>query len=355
MNKKVKFIIYSIIALVIILLLVLPKFTNSEANVQQADGRNQLPNIQVKAHILSFETLKNKVITSGTVLAEEEVELKSEVAGKITKIAFKEGSSVSRGELLVKINDAELQAQLNRTKYRLKLLEDKEFRQRRLLEREAISQEDYDVSLNELNMLKAEIDLINAQIAKTEIRATYNGVVGLKNISEGSIVSTTTVIAVFQSINTLKIDFSIPEKYAADVKVGDIVKFKVEGTDEIKTAKVSAIEPKIDPITRTLPIRAVYANLKRDVFPGAFASVELVLHEINNALLVPTHSIIPELKGQKVYLYKSGRVAEFPVQTGIRTDTHVQITEGLNVNDTLITSGILQIRSGLPVGISEFN
>ncbi len=355
MNKKLKVLIYSTIALVIILLMLIPKFTNSEANVQQTGGRNQLPNIQVKAHILTFETLKNNVITSGTVIAEEEVELKSEVAGKISKIAFKEGSSVSKGDLLVKINDAELQAQLNRAKYSLKLLEDKEYRQRKLLEREAISQEDYDVSLNELNMLKAEIDLINAQIAKTEIKAPYDGVVGLKNISEGSIVSSTTIIATFQSINTLKIDFSIPEKYAPEVKVGDVIKFKVEGRDEIKTAKVSAIEPKIDPVTRTLPIRAVYANLKQDVFPGAFANVELVLSEINNALLVPTHSVIPELKGQKVYLYKGGRVAEFPVQTGIRSDTHVQITEGLNVNDTLITSGILQIRPGMPVGISEFN
>ncbi|OGV27679.1 MAG: hypothetical protein A3J84_06720 [Ignavibacteria bacterium RIFOXYA2_FULL_37_17] len=277
------------------------------------------------------------------------------MAGKIINIYFKEGSSVKKGDLLVKINDAELQAQLAKAKYNLKLLEDREHRQRVLLEREAISQEDYDVSLNELNVVKADIELVKAQVAKTEIRAPFDGVIGLKNVSEGSFVNTETIIATLQDINPIKIDFSIPEKYSGSVKVGDQIRFKVVGKDETYTGKVYAIEPKIDPQTRTLKLRAVYSNAARSILPGSFADVELILHEIQGALMVPTYSIIPELKGQKVFLYRNGKAFPQNVEIGIRTDTRVQITNGLAENDTLITSGILQIRPNSPVTISELN
>jgi membrane fusion protein (multidrug efflux system) len=353
MKKRIKPILIIAIVLVVAVLIALPKLGSSGDKTEVQ--RNKNTSLPVKAHIVKAEKLANNVGTSGTILANEEVELKSEVAGKIVSIFFKEGSSVKKGDLLVKINDAELQAQLEKAKFNLKLLEDREYRQRVLLEREAISQEDYDVSLNELNVVKADIGLIKAQIDKTEIRSPFNGVIGLKNVSEGSFVNTTSVIATLQNINPVKIDFSIPEKYSGSVKIGDNVKFKVVGTNEIYTGKVYAIEPKIDPLTRTLKMRALYSNPKRNILPGSFADVELVLNEIDNALMVPTYSIVPELKGQKVFLFKNGNAVPQNVEIGIRTDTTVQITKGLNVNDTIITSGILQVRPGMPVVISELN
>src|SRR5690606_21301174 len=168
---------------------------------------------------------------------------------------------------------------------------DREFRQRTLLEKEAISQEDYDVSLNELNVAKAEIQLIQAKIDETEIRAPFSGVIGLKNVSEGSYVTTSTVIASLQNINPVKIDFSIPEKYAGMVKFGDKVQFKVEGDNQIYTGSVYAVEPKIDPVTRTLKIRALYQNTERKIIPGSFADVKLILNEIKDAFLIPTQAI----------------------------------------------------------------
>jgi len=352
MKNKFKIIIIITVILLVAVLLALPKIGSSgKDSNNQSDVSKKL---SVKAHVIKAERLSNNVIISGTILANEEVELKNEVPGKITNILFKEGSNVKKGDLLVKINDAELRAQLDRAKYNLKLLEDREYRQRVLLEREAISQEDYDVSLNELNVVKADIDLVKAQIDKTEIKAPFDGVIGLKNVSEGSFVNTTTVIATLQNINPLKIDFSIPEKYSGMVKVGDPVKFKIVGTDKVYTGKVYAIEPKIDPLTRTLKMRALYSNPARNILPGSFADVELVLNEIDDALMVPTHSIVPELKGQKVFLFKNGNAVPRNVEIGIRTDTTVQVTKGLSENDTLITSGILQIRPGMPVVISEF-
>ncbi|OGU32078.1 MAG: hypothetical protein A2057_03305 [Ignavibacteria bacterium GWA2_35_9] len=352
MKKRFKIVLVVLIILIVAVLFAIPKLSSSGSKVPLA---NMNKSLSVKAHIIKAEKLANNVITSGTILSNEEVELKGEVAGKIINIYFKEGSSVKKGDLLVKINDAELQAQLAKAKYNLKLLEDREHRQRVLLEREAISQEDYDVSLNELNVVKADIELVKAQVAKTEIRAPFDGVIGLKNVSEGSFVNTETIIATLQDINPIKIDFSIPEKYSGSVKVGDQIRFKVVGKDETYTGKVYAIEPKIDPQTRTLKLRAVYSNAARSILPGSFADVELILHEIQGALMVPTYSIIPELKGQKVFLYRNGKAFPQNVEIGIRTDTRVQITNGLAENDTLITSGILQIRPNSPVTISELN
>lgn len=354
MNKKIKLVIISGIVLVILFLIALPKinFSSSTENKNQPAGN---PGLYVTAHIIKPERLANKVLSSGSILANEEIELRSEVAGKIVSLYFREGSNVNKGDLLVKINDAELQAQLTRAKYNLKLLEDREFRQRQLLEREAISQEDYDFSLNQLNVARAEVELIEAQIEKTEIRAPFNGRIGLRNVSEGSFVNTTTDIAALQNIGQLKIDFSIPERHAGSVKIGDPVRFRVVGIEGINEARVYAIEPKIDPLTRTLKIRAIYPNTQRKILPGSFADVELILEEIDDAVMVPTHSIIPELGGQKVFLFKNGRVASQKVEIGTRTDRQVQVISGLNENDTLITSGILQVREGMPVVISELN
>jgi membrane fusion protein (multidrug efflux system) len=354
MSKKKKIVLISSAIAVIMFLLALPKinFSGSQDNSPHLNADTQ---VLVNAHILKPEVLGNNIITSGTVLANEDVDLKSEVAGKITQIAFKEGSRVKKGDLLVKINDAELQAQLRREQYKLELLKDKEYRQKKLLEREAISQEEYDDALNQLNVSRSEVDLIRAQIEKTEIRAPFDGIVGLKNVSEGSFINSSSVIASLQNINPIKIDFSIPERYAGSVKIGDKVNFKVVGEEEQNEARVYAIEPKIDPVTRTLKIRAIYSNPAGKILPGSFADVELILDKIEDALMVPTQAVVPELKGQKVYLYKSGKVVSQKIETGIRTDIKVQATSGLSPNDTLITSGILQVKDGIPVKISEFN
>jgi membrane fusion protein, multidrug efflux system len=355
MKKQYKIIIFTVVAAVILFLLILPKL-GSSGNVTSATGRPAAGSrLNVSAHIVKPEILENNVLTTGTVLANEEVELRSETSGKIVRIYFNEGSNVNKGELLVKINDEELRAQLDRAKYRFKLLEDREYRQSVLLKREAISQEDYDVSLNELNMAKSEVELIQAQINKTEIKAPFNGRIGLKSVSEGSFVTNSTIIATLQNINPIKVDFSVPEKYSVQVEKGDKVNFTVTGSNETFTAEVYAIEPKIDPVTRSLKIRAIFRNEQGKILPGSFADVQLILKEINNAILIPTQSVIPELQGQKVFLYKNGNALPVIIETGIRNEETVQVTDGLSENDTVITSGILQIRPGMPVAISQFN
>ncbi len=355
MKKRIKGIITVLVIVVVLAVIFYPKlFLSGSDSVLNLQPRGPGMALPVKAHIVKPERLSKMVISTGSIMANEEVELRSEVAGKIVQINFKEGSAVSKGELLVKINDADLQAQLRRVESKLKVAEDKEFRQRSLLERNLISQEEYDNTLNELNSSKADYDLIRAQIDKTEIRAPFSGIVGLRSVSEGSFVSTTTVIARLQNLSNLKVDFSIPERYSNMVRVGDKLDFRISGNKDYYTATVYAIEPRIDPSTRTLQIRA-FCSAYRDLIPGAFANVQLKLKETPDAILVPSVAIVPELKGQRVYLYKDGTVVPQNVETGIREETRVQILSGLNIGDTVITSGILQIRPGAKVSISEVN
>lgn len=356
MKSKIKTIVISASILVIIAIIVLPKIFSSESAVAGNNPSDKMnSSTQVKAHIVNTESMSNKVYATGTILANEEVELRSEVSGKITHILFKEGSLVKKGDLLVKINDADLQAQLKKAESKLKLSEEKEYRQRQLRNSNLISQEEYDNTVGELNVNKADYDLIKAQIEKTEIRAPFDGVVGLRSVSEGSYVTTSTVIARLQNLNNLKIDFSIPERYSSSVKIGDELQFKVSGSNNLFTAKIYAIEPKIDPGTRTIQLRAICNSSNRELVAGAFANVELNLAKINEAILVPSVSIVPGLKGQSVYLYKEGVVVSKPVDIGVREEKRVQITSGLSKGDTVITSGILLIRPGAKVIISEFD
>ncbi|HMN17994.1 MAG TPA: efflux RND transporter periplasmic adaptor subunit [Ignavibacteriaceae bacterium] len=355
MKNNLKKIIISAVILVLLLIILLPKLLSSSSVKNSNLAGNKLDQIiSVKAYIIKPETVDNKVLTTGTILANEEVELKSEVAGKITKILFSEGSYVNKGDLLVKINDADLQAQLRRAESKVKLAEEKEFRQRQLRDGNLISQEEYDNTVSELNVNKADYDLIKAQIDKTEIRAPFSGTIGLRSVSEGSYLTTATVIATFQNLNIIKVDFSIPEKYSTSVKKGDELDFRISGSATVFKAKIYAIEPKIDPGTRTLKIRAICNSNYSELIPGAFANVELSLKKINDAILVPSVAIVPELKGQKVYLYKNGVVAQQNVEIGIREETSIQIVSGLNAGDTVITSGILQIKPMSKVTISEF-
>lgn len=340
--------------LVVLGLLAIPKvqsLTQASSSQEQSNSGNKP--LSVDVHVVEPRVFENKIFTTGTLMANEEIELRSEISGKIVELGLEEGKSVNAGEVLIKINDSELQAQLQQAEYRLSLAELREQRQKQLLEKGGISQEQYDATLNELNVLKAEADLIKAQIDKTEILAPFDGVVGLRYVSNGSYISPTTQIAMLQSINPIKLEFSIPERYAGIVEAGDRVVFNVQGQDQDFKASIYAIEPRINTQTRTLRMRALADNTEGKLFPGGFANIELILEEIENALMIPTISVIPELDGQKIFIVSNGEVEERKVATGIRTESDIQIVEGLAPGDSVLTTGLLQVRPGMPVTIDR--
>jgi len=307
--------------------------------------------LTVNGVVVEYRELDNIVRSSGTVLASESVDLVTEAAGRIEKISFIEGAHVNNNDLLVKINDDDLQAQLKKTELQIKLAVEQEKRQKQLYEINGISKEQYDIALNLVNTLKADKENLVASIRKREIRAPFEGRIGLRYVSEGSYVSSTTRIASIQKISLLKVDFSIPEKYSGKVSVGDVVQFNSEETKQQFAGKLYAIEPKIDPTTRTLQLRALVDNKNEKIFPGAYVQIELKLKQITDALMVPTQTVIPVLKGQSLFVKKNGVAVAVPVKTGMRTASLVQITEGLSVGDTVLTTGLMQLRTGMPVNV----
>jgi membrane fusion protein (multidrug efflux system) len=347
--KTIIIIVLIIAALVIIKIMFLG---NKEGGKQagSAPGSKPAPTA-VTVFVTSQETLDNKVFASGTILANEEVALMPEVSGKIVQLNINEGAKVNKGDLLVKINDADLQAQIKKLQIQIKLAEEREGRQKQLLGISGISQEEYDISLNQLNSIKADVELVKAQIAKTEIRAPFNGIIGLKSISEGSNVSPGTRIASIQQVDPVKIDFSIPEQYVGMIKKDNVLQFTLEGINDTFPAKIFAIEPKIDLNTRSVQIRAICSNSKGLIFPGAFAKIDLPLKEIPNAIMIPTEAIVPVLKGKKVFVCKNGKAQAVMVETGIRTDTKIQITKGLQVGDSVVTTGVMQLKPDAPLKI----
>ena len=230
-----------------------------------------------------------------------------------------------------------------------KLAEEKEFRQRSLLNKDAISQESYDQIVTELQTIQADINLIKARISETELRAPFDGIIGLRYLSEGGYANPSSKIARLVKISPLKVEFAIPERYADQVTIGFPVTFIVDGSSEVYQANVYAVDPQVEEKTRTIVIRAYYPNKNEELKSGRYAAVTLLLSQIDNAIAIPSEALIPEMEGETVYVYRKGKAESIRVSTGLRTESLVQIIDGLKFGDTLLTSGILQLRHNLPV------
>lgn len=305
--------------------------------------------LQVFAHRVTPRPLAEKIGGNGTLLANEAVELRSEIAGKVVEILFEEGRRVRTGDVLVKINDSELQAQLRQTLARVELARTQEQRQRQLFEGGGTSRETFDTAINEVRVLVAEADLIRAQLEKTEVRAPFDGVIGLRFVSAGSYLTPESRIATLQNVDQLKIDFAISERYMDRVHAGTPITFRVAGRPQMFAGEVYAIEPAVDIATRTVVLRGRAANPNTSLLPGAYASVEVTLDTIPDALLVPTTAIVPGLDGRTVFVVEDGRAQVRGVETGTRLDREIHIISGLAPGAVVITSGLLQLRPGMPV------
>jgi membrane fusion protein (multidrug efflux system) len=307
--------------------------------------------VPVNLMIVKDTTVDNTIDITGTIDANEQVNLVSETAGNITGIYFNEGSYVKKGQLLVKVYNQDLVAALKQNDYQVALAKQNEYRNKILLEKEAISQQEYDTSLTSLNTLKAQSDMLRAQIAKTEIRAPFSGTIGLRNISPGGYLSPSTSIATLVNIDPAKVTFSVPERYLSMISPGTKISFTVESSRKTFAATVYAIEPAIDLSSRTITVRARAANPDNLLKAGAFAKINLKLDQIPKTIMVPTQCVIPDLKDNKVFVYHDSVARSLPVKTGLRTDTRIEITDGLKAGDSLIVSGLIQIRDKVPLKI----
>ncbi|WP_194776342.1 efflux RND transporter periplasmic adaptor subunit [Pararhodonellum marinum] len=359
MKKSTKIILTVLIVLVIAFIFIYPRmdlyFSKEEAAAAQVSSPSA-SNLPVNVVEIKGEFLENNLSVTGSILPNETVNLRPEISGLVTKIAFKEGEFVKKGTPLLYLNDDELKAQLDRLEFTKKLYEGQENRQKQLLAREAISQEEYDIVLNQFNTNLADLRLIEAQLNKTVIRAPFDGVLGLRMVSEGSFISSTDVIVSVVNIDPIKIEFSIPERYANSVKLGSKIFFSSNAVEGEAEGVVYAIEPNIDAATRTLRLRAQSPNRDRQYLPGMFVRIKYVLGSQADAMMVPAEAIIPDLEGYKVYIVNGeGRIEERKVTIGTRTDRRVQIVEGVEPGDLVLTTGVLQVREGMEVDYTKIS
>lgn len=307
--------------------------------------------LSVRVAVLQPKSLRDVIDVSGSLLPDEEVNLSFETAGKITAIHFREGAHVAEGQLLAKINDAPLQAQLRKLTAQLKLMQDRLYRQRALLAKEAVSKEAFQEAEANLSALHAEMDMVRAEIARTELRAPFSGVVGLRQVSVGAYATTATTIATLTKTSPLKLEFSVPERYAGMLKPGSSLTFTVEGDLTPRFAKVYATNSQVDVDTRTFTVRATYPNAGGSLVPGRYVSINLTAREYPNTLAVPSTAVISEMGVDKVFLCKNGKALPVEIKKGLRTEAEVQVLKGLVPGDTVIVSGTMQLRTGQKVKV----
>ncbi|MDR1407444.1 MAG: efflux RND transporter periplasmic adaptor subunit [Tannerella sp.] len=358
MTKQVKWILAGVILLFVAGMIAYPGVkrhfrTDDAAEVVPSGARQLRRMLNINAMVMETQTLTDKTITTADIIPDEEVNLSFETSGKIVEIFFREGSHVLKGELLAKINDQPLQAQLKKLEAQIPLARDRVFRQRTLLDKDAVSQEAYEQVTTEFDKLMADIDLVKANIAQTELRAPFDGIVGLRYVSEGAYTSPGTVIARLTKISPVKIEFSIPEKYSDDIGPGAGIVFRLTGSLRDYRAEVYAVESEVTVENRSQKARAIYPNLDESIKPGRYAAIELTRAEIRNALAIPSESMIQEMGRSLVYLYRSGTAQPVEIVTGLRTESQVQVVSGLHRGDTVIVSGIMQLRTGLSVTIDN--
>lgn len=318
---------------------------------KKGSARRDTAPIRVSGFVAKPAPFADTITASGSLRADESVELQSELSGKIVALNFDEGAPVRAGDVLVKIDATTLQASLRRAEARRDLAKAREQRLLQLVNGGGASKQDYDEAESGLAVQEAEVDLIRAELAKTEIRAPFDGIAGLRFVSLGAYVTSATRIATLQRVSELKVDFSVPERYASSIHAGAPLLFSVAGHDQKFAGAVYAVEPRIDLSTRTVLLRARCANPGLALLPGLFARIELTVTTQNDAILIPAQALISGLEERYVFVAQNGLAERAMVRTGARTATHIQVMDGIKPGAVVLTSGIQQLRGGLPVEV----
>lgn len=351
---KRKSILFLVLSVLVIGGLITYRITTNKANSAKegaVDGAKR-GSMNVYGKVIHGQPFSDYLSLSGSIEPNEMVDIRSEVSGLVEVISFAEGGRVKAGQVLLRVNDVELRAQLSQAVTRNNLAGENARRAQLLLEKEAISQEEYDIASADHRTAQAQIQVIQAQLAKMVVKAPFSGTIGLRQISKGSYITPTTNVAQLVNIDRVKILFSIPEKYVSMVKLNGNIKFTVQGDQQKYSARIYAIEPLVEASTRTLSVKAVADNSGQKLTPGTFTNIIFPLTVNENGLLVPAESLIPIQNGKKIFLLKNGKAVESIVETGARTDDDVLVTSGIKAGDTVLTSGVMSLREGSPVKVT---
>jgi membrane fusion protein (multidrug efflux system) len=327
-------------------------FTSASSAPKAAAPAKGGPALPVKVGIVRTGTISEEISAVGTLLANESVMIRPERDGRITAIHFTEGQVVRKGEKLVSLDTAEIEAQLaavgsemNLNRSRLKRAED-------LHEKKFISAQALDDAREALNQSTARHAEVQARLEKSTVFAPFEGVAGLRQVSPGAYAKAGQDVARLEGIGTLKLDFRVPEIYLGKIRTGQEVQVRMDAFGaETFRGQIYAIEPSVDEQTRTVMLRARVPNPGVRLKPGMFARVILVLETRENALIVPEQALVPQGKDRFVYRLVGGKAVMAKIELGLRRPGEVEIRSGLTAGETIIVDGQLRLRDGAPVTV----
>jgi membrane fusion protein (multidrug efflux system) len=338
----------------VLLVVVIANFTLF-APVSPAENKPAVPPaVAVLATAVRVAAAAQEVDAIGNLLADESVIIRSEIVGRVSKLNFREGQVAREGLILIELDPAEYQAQIAQSESAVKLWEIKNRRGKELLAKKAISSQDYDEMQASLQGAQASLALARTRLDKTQLRAPFDGVLGLRKVSPGNFVDTGQDLVNLEAIDPLKIDLRIPERYAGLVKPGLPSSVRVDAyPGRVFTGAIYAIDPRHDEGSRSVSLRGRLPNPERLLRPGMFAHVGLVLSERAAALWTPEQAVVPMANGAYVYRIVDGKAALTKIETGARKDGEVEVTHGLKPDDVVITEGQMKLRDGAPVKIVD--
>ncbi|MBM3413869.1 MAG: efflux RND transporter periplasmic adaptor subunit [Bacteroidetes bacterium] len=326
---------------------------DKKSNSTEKGPQEKNKSVSVQGYIVRAESFAETIEVPGSVIANESVEIHPEIAGRIVFLQLPEGKVVEKGALLAKIYDGDIITQLKKTEVQLQLAQKTEERQAQLLKVQGISQQDYDISLLQVNSLKADIEIIKTLLEKTEIKAPFSGQIGLKNISVGAYVTPGTIITQLNQTTILKVDFSVPEKYVARIHIGQTVSLLTAGNTKNLTGRIIAVAPSILENSRSLLVRAQLSKPPTPVLPGSFAKISINFDPDPGARMIPAQAILPQARGKKVVLYKNGTAVFQDVITGVRNADKIQVIDGVKIGDTVLVTGLMSVRPDSKITIQK--
>jgi membrane fusion protein (multidrug efflux system) len=347
------YLILFVISGAVAMFVTLPAFNpnGSSQRTGKESGKTAAPvqRVPVDAYAVKTVATDGELLATGTIAAHQEVDLVSEMAGKVTGIHARQGSYVREGALLFTLDDNALQVRRKKLILREKrtLLDEKRFRE--LLATGSVNQQEYDQVLTNLKVLQAEIARVDVDLKKNRIRAPFAGKVGLNRVDVGGYVTPGTVLSSLEDVRWVEINFTVPGKYASVVKPGQTIRFTPENSNLPFRGKIVATESKTDPDTRSLLVMAVSENPEGKLVPGSSAKISFSLCKTQDGILIPAEALIPTPEGYSLFAVKNGQAQLREVKTGSRTKAAVQILEGLSLGDTVITSNLLRLGPGVPI------
>lgn len=333
-------------------LLIFTLIMASCAGDSEKNGEEKKPDLQVEGFVVTSGSFDNMLVTTANLMASEQVELKAPISGEVLEINFKEGQKVKQGQSIIRMDDRSWKAQLIGLKAQLENAENEYKRKKSLLDVEGSSQQEVDEAYTAVEILKSQIQQLNINIDLANVTAPFSGVIGMRNFSKGAFLQAGESITFLTEVNELKIDFTVAQEYQPSLEIGKLIRVVID--KDTLDAKIYAINPQISAESRTINVRALLPQSKSKlIMPGSYAEVLLSTNFMGDALLIPTQAVIPELNKQTVYVYKNGKAEKRTVEIGTRTADRVHVLNGLSVGDTIVTTGLMQIKDGANITLQS--